>query len=171
MATKLDKLAYEPAIIPEYAYCLGGIVSAAKSYTENKTVYWVLPVIHNPVKGTSEKEAQQQKIDQHQKILQKIVRKLGGQSLSKGHPTYQDVLPGNKRGFVFIFSSKSYLTFESLLNFVKQQINGADAACKRAFIVGAFDGRCSFDKNSKMITLDCLTQEGTELIKELLEPV
>lgn len=168
MRSKLDLLTCESIITPEQAYCLGGIISAAKNYVDNGRTCWVLPVIHNPVKGREEKELQAQKIDQHRKILEKIVKKLSGKPLLKPHPAYRAVLPGNKRGFAFSFSTEQYLTFDELLDFVKRLINPAGNSIKQAFVIGAFDGRCSFDKNSKMITLDCLTQTGTEYIKELL---
>lgn len=170
MNSKLeDILTREPAITPEQAYCLGGIISAAKNYVvANERISWILPVIHNPVKGREEKEVQENKINQHQKTLKKIVKTLGGKPLLKPHPAYKEALPGNKRGFAFSFLTESYSTFDELLAFAKQLIDPADARIKQAFVIGAFDGRCSFDKNSKMITLDCLTQTGTEYIKELL---
>ena len=97
MRSKLDLLTCESIITPEQAYCLGGIISAAKNYVDNGRTCWVLPVIHNPVKGREEKELQAQKIDQHRKILEKIVKKLSGKPLLKPHPAYRAVLPGNKR--------------------------------------------------------------------------
>lgn len=168
MSSKLDVLTQETAISPEQAYCLGGIISAAKNYVDKGRTYWALPVIHNPVKGNEIKDAQTLKINRHKKALKQIVRELGGQSVSETKPEYRAVIPGNKRGFAFSFWTEQYVTFENLFAFVKQIINPADDHVKRAFVIGAFDGRCSFDKNSKMITLDCLTQTGTEYITDLL---
>lgn len=141
------------------AFCIGGIISSCDVHTnESGTSTWLLPVIHNPQKATPENLAI------HQKHLQKIFSKISSQLILKGETDYKKYMHLNKDGFVFLFKSDSIHTPQELINHFAHDILSSDETIRCAFLSGAFDGRSSWDKSRKMITLDKRNELCTQII-------
>ena len=128
------------------AYILGGIGSAC-SYNEEQSA-WLLPVIHNPGKGTSTD------LQSHQNSLKKILSGMYAKFIKKTDDNYKKYMQPNKQGFVFLVSSATIKTPENLIETFSEHIMIASEKVRCAFITGAFDGRSSLDKHTRMLSLD-----------------
>ena len=149
---------------PAEAFCIGGIISSCEVHTnENGTSLWVLPVIHNPQKATPEN------LSAHKKHLQKIFSKIPSQLISKGEADYKKYMQPNKDGFVFLFKSDNIHTPEDLINRFAHDILSSDESIRCSFLSGVFDGRSSWDKNGKMLTLDSRNELCTHTICSVID--
>lgn len=154
------------SLLPEEAYCLGGILSCCTIINERtgKTA-WLLQVIHNPSVITSQELKSQKRYVNH------IVSFLCGREIRKTQKNYSEFLPKNKKGFVYAFPSSSYTDESKLLTFINNQLKNVSFETKAFFLAGVFDGRSSWDKHSRKIVLDCITNDSADLIKHILDDI
>ncbi len=162
MSRSIDQFA--TPFSPAEAFCIGGIISSCDVHTnETGASTWVLPVIHNPQKATPEN------LSAHKKHLQKIFSKIPSQLILKGETDYRKYMQPNKDGFVFLFKSDIIHTPEELINRFAHDILSSDETIRCAFLSGAFDGRSSWDKSGKMITLDKRNELCTQTICSVID--
>lgn len=148
---------------PAEAFCIGGIISACDVHTnETGTSTWVLPVIHNPQKTTPEN------LSSHKECLGHVFADIPSETISKGEPDFTKYMQPNKDGFAFLFESKDLNTPEDLIQRFANDILSSDESIRCAFISGVFDGRSSWDKSGKMITLDSRNELCAETICSVL---
>ena len=149
---------------PEAAYCLGGIISSAEVHecADDRTA-WILPIRHNP------KQVSEQQLKLHQATINKIVTACSGSILSKQSQEYKKWFPQNKEGFAAVFYSNNQIEYNTLFSDINNLLSTASDTFKRIFLVGVFDGRCSWDKHAKKIVLDCNNHESAALFCRLLE--
>lgn len=149
---------------PAEAFCIGGIISSCDVHTnESGTSTWVLPVIHNPQKATPEN------LSAHKKHLENVYAEIPSITVSKGEPDFTKYMQPNKDGFVFLFESKDLDTPENLIQRFANDILSSEEFIRCAFISGVFDGRSSWDKSGKMITLDSRNELCAETICSILD--
>lgn len=149
---------------PAEAFCIGGIISSCDVHTnETGTSTWVLPVIHNPQKATSEN------LSAHKKHLENVFAEIPSITVAKGEPDFTKYMQPNKDGFVFLFESKDLKTPEDLIHHFSNDILLSEESIRCAFISGVFDGRSSWDKSGKMITLDSRNELCAETICSILD--
>ena len=149
---------------PAEAFCIGGIISACDVHTnETGTSIWVLPVIHNPQKATPES------LSAHKKHLENVCAESPTITVSKGESDFTKYMQPNKDGFVFLFESKDLNTPENLIQRFANNILCSEESIRCAFISGVFDGRSSWDKSGKMITLDSRNELCAETICSILD--
>lgn len=149
---------------PAEAFCIGGIISSCDVHTnESGTSTWVLPVIHNPQKATPEN------LSAHKKHLENVFAEIPSITVSKGDPDFTKYMQPNKDGFVFLFESKDLDTPENLIQRFANDILSSEEFIRCAFISGVFDGRSSWDKSGKMITLDSRNELCAETICSILD--
>ena len=149
---------------PAEAFCIGGIISACDVHTnETGTSIWVLPVIHNPQKATPES------LSAHKKHLENVFAEIPTITVSKGESDFTKYMQPNKDGFVFLFESKDLNTPENLIQRFANNILCSEESIRCAFISGVFDGRSSWDKSGKMITLDSRNKLCAETICSILD--
>lgn len=149
---------------PAEAFCIGGIISACDVHTnETGTSIWVLPVIHNPQKATPES------LSAHKKHLENVFAEIPTITVSKGESDFTKYMQPNKDGFVFLFESKDLNTPENLIQRFANNILCSEESIRCAFISGVFDGRSSWDKSGKMITLDSRNELCAETICSILD--
>lgn len=148
----------------ESAYCLGGIISANEiKACANGRFAMLLPIRHNP------KQVTPNQMQAHKKYITKICATCNGSILKPGTKSFEDWFPKNKDGFLAVFYSDAPLTYSDALLFTKDNIANAADPIKRAFLIGAFDGRCSWDKHARKIVLDCSDSHGADLICSILD--
>lgn len=148
---------------PAEAFCIGGIISSCDVHTnESGTSTWVFPVIHNPQKATPEN------LSAHKECLKNVFAEISSETVSKGEPDFTKYMQPNKDGFVFLFESKNLNTPEDLIQRFANDILSSDESIRCAFISGVFDGRSSWDKSGKMITLDSRNELCAETICSIL---
>lgn len=149
---------------PAEAFCIGGIISACDVHTnETGTSIWVLPVIHNPQKATPES------LSAHKKHLENVFAEIPTITVSKGESDFTKYMQPNKDGFVFLFESKDLNTPENLIQRFANNILCSEESIRCAFISDVFDGRSSWDKSGKMITLDSRNELCAETICSILD--
>lgn len=162
MSRSIDQ--FTTPFLPAEAFCIGGIFSSCDVHTtESGTSTWVLPVIHNPQKATPEN------ISAHKEHLENVFSEIPSEIISKGEPTFTKYMQPNKDGFVFLFESKDLNTPEELIQRFADDILSSNESIRRTFISGVFDGRSSWDKSAKMITLDSRNDLCTETICSVLD--
>ena len=154
----------------EVAYFLGGILAADESAIKNGIKYWIAPFRYNPTHiTTTEMEKHFNHvctIGQTLKCpvyMKDTVRQAGLDSGKFRHP-----------GFGAFFTSSGCEDLTTILTDVRMALSRSSAEVRRCFIVGAFDGRCSVDVNSKtgkhrFISLDCPNDTTGAFIKEIFE--
>ena len=149
---------------PAEAFCIGGIISSCNVHTnQTGTSIWALPVIHNPQKATPEN------LSIHKEHLKNIFSEISSVIISKGESNFTKYMQPNKDGFVFLFGSKNLNTPEELIQHFSNNILSSDETIRLAFISGVFDGRSSWDKSAKMITLDSRNNLCTKTICSVLD--
>ena len=144
-------------LINENAYFLGGIFAANESVTCNNVKYWIAPVRHNSGQITSEE------LEQHFLHVKKISEKLNNQTLMSNTIKSNGLDSGKfKRliGFGTFFKTTIDSSLEELIPEIRKVLFNSPNDVKRSFIVGMFDGRGSFDRNSqtgaiRYLSLDC----------------
>ena len=149
---------------PAEAFCIGGIISSCDVHTnETGTSTWVLPVIHNPQKATPEN------LSAHKKHLENVFAEIPLITVAKGEPDFTKYMQPHKDGFVFLFESKDLNTPEDLIQHFANDILLSEESIRCAFISGVFDGRSSWDRSGKMITLDSRNELCAETICSILD--
>ena len=149
---------------PAEAFCIGGIVSSCDVHRiDSRTSAWGLHVTHNPQKATPEN------LSMHKKYLQVIFSNIPSKVIVKGETDYKKYMRLNKDGFLFLFKSEIIHTPEDLIKHFTTDILSSDETIRCAFLSGAFDGRSSWDKSSKMITLDCCNELCQQTICSVID--
>ena len=118
----------------------------------------MLPVIHNPQKATPEN------LSAHKKHLENVFAEIPLITVAKGEPDFTKYMQPHKDGFVFLFESKDLNTPEDLIQHFANDILLSEESIRCAFISGVFDGRSSWDRSGKMITLDSRNELCAETI-------
>lgn len=150
------------------AYFLGMLISANEQIVINGRRYWIAPVRHNP------QEVQPEDLERHYNNVKTIARniELDQNVHMRGYFQANSVrLPSftSHKGFVTLVPQiKDQYSMQDLINDVSGVIKNASQEIKRSFLVGAFDGRSSYDKTYKMVSMDGTTVESMDLFEELL---
>jgi len=154
---------FKTPLSPNAAYCLGGIISAneIKSCSDGQYAM-LLPIRHNP------KQVNSKQIQIHKKHIDAISSTCNGLILKPNSKNFNSWFPKNKDGFLAVFYRDAVITYSDILAFATNNIINASLPIKQAFLVGAFDGRCSWDKRAKKIVLDCSDSDGADLICNIL---
>ncbi len=142
------------------AYNLGALLSGEKIVIENTltnetSTYWIAPIRHNPT------HYEHVDLEEHIKYIKDIASHLGKEKLTHmtDFLTQQGVkLPkfnAGKKGIVTLFKEQDpTYAINDFVSDIEQPLLGSDPDVIRAFLVGAFDGRSSYDKTAKYISLD-----------------
>lgn len=148
-------------LTPEAAYCIGAIVSSARIYAYKGKNFYLVTVRHNSNQATDDE------LKRHVSFLKRIAKKTKGKVFLKEELVKRKWFEKNKDGFAIVFSSTNNLTITEIVDAAHTLFQEADNSLKRAFLIGAFDGRGSWDRNLKKIVLDCST-EVKPLLNEML---
>jgi hypothetical protein len=157
-------------LINESAYFLGGIFAANESVISNNIKYWIAPVRHNNGYLTNEE------LEVHFSHVKRLSAKLLNQTLMAQTIRINGLDSGKFNrlvGFGTFFKSTNRTSLEALIPVVKKALFNSTDEVKRSFIVGMFDGRGSFDKNSKTgairyVVLDCENSTVGKFLCEVL---
>lgn len=153
-------------ITPEKAYFLGGLLVANEFYFNEGQNIWSVPIRHNPG------QVSQHDIKQHFDFLKIMSNDVGGKIFDSSVLGSNLGFSAGKKGFAILFQSSKYENLNVVLdNF--QIIQNSDKNIKRAFLIGAFDGRSSFDRdtvtgNIRNIAVDCDDKKVHDIISALL---
>lgn len=146
------------------AYCLGGIISANEiKDCKNGRFVALLPIRHNP------KQVSSKQLRLHQKYIANIISSCNGTIVKPTSSSFKSWFPKNKEGFLVAFYRNFHIDYSDILAFAENHLKNAPSTVKRAFLIGTFDGRCSWDKTTKKIVLDCSDSRGTDLICSILD--
>lgn len=135
------------------AYFLG-LLTAEETLEIDNELYWVAPVRHNPKYYTISE------LEQHYNNVKSLARSIHHHDLTimaesfkrSGNPIRKFNV--GKNGFATIF--KQIQSDYSTINFIQDisEILLSSPQLIRCFLVGTFDGRSSFDSNTKFISID-----------------
>ncbi len=136
------------------AYFLGGILSSMDFHKDADSEICLSTVRHNSGMASPEE------LEEHLSSLKKIAIATTGVYFSKQKLVEKRWFASNKLGFGFVFRSDNDVNIPDFLRVSEALLKFADGDILRAFLVGAFDGRASFDidrKNGKIryLALDC----------------
>lgn len=146
------------------AYCLGGIISADEiKDCKDGRFAMLLPIRHNP------NQVSTKLLKLHKKHITTIIGSCNGTMINPVSSSFKNWFPKNKEGFLVAFYRDFYIDYSDILTFAIDNIKNAPTSIKRAFLAGAFDGRCSWDKTTRKIVLDCSDSRGTDLICSILD--
>ena len=150
------------------AYILGLIISANEQMMIRGKKYWIAPVRHNST------EVLPEGLERHYNNVKAIARSMDLETNVQMRGYFQAngvKLPSftSHKGFVTIIPQiKDQYSIQDLISDVIDAIRASSSEIKRSFLVGAFDGRSSYDKTYKMISMDGTTTESMDLFEELL---
>ena len=158
-------------LINENAYFLGSIFAANESVICNNVKYWIAPVRHNSGQVTPEE------LEEHFSYVKKISEKLNKQTLMSNTIKTNGLDSGKFRrlqGFGTFFKTDINSSLEDFIPEIKKVLFESSKDVQRSFIVGMFDGRGSFDKNSKTgairyISLDCENSNVGHFLCDVLD--
>lgn len=140
-------------ITPEKAYFLGAILTANESYLQDNKKIWLAPVRHNPGQAT------EHDIKQHYNFLKIMSDNMNGNILSAEALGSNMGFSAGKKGFAALFESNTSTNLSTIIENIRTFYD-ANIIIKRALLIGAFDGRSSFDRNKQTgdirnIAVDC----------------
>lgn len=161
-------------LTPINAYFLGSILSANESYNFGEKVIWLSPYRHNYLGDKTEQNKLKESINEHKKIIKKLIKRSNGKVLSKEELRNHGWFPANKQGFGVIFENPLGITITELSDKASVLLNSANNEIKRCFLVGAFDGRASIDYDStrnvvRYLSLDCSDDSVSKLLNDTLQ--
>ena len=140
-------------ITSEKAYFLGAILTANESYIQDNKKIWLAPVRHNPGQATAHD------IKQHYNFLKIMSDNVSGDIISAEALGSNMGFSAGKKGFATLFESNTSINLSYIIENIRT-FDDADISIKRALLIGAFDGRSSFDRNKQTgdirnIAVDC----------------
>ncbi|MGH0508494.1 hypothetical protein ACQVN8_11865 [Bacillus paranthracis] len=151
------------------AYFLGLLMADEKISWNDKT-YWISPVRHNPT------HFEQSDLEAHYTIVKKLAKSLNKQDFTRFisfYKAYGVKFPkfnAGKNGFVTIFEQKvATYSLDDLIEDTRETLLSSIPQVKKAFLVGVFDGRSSYDKTYKLIALDIENMNLINLLSEMFE--
>jgi hypothetical protein len=158
-------------LTPETAYFLG-LLQADEREVIGDTVYWVAPIRHNP------KHFEINDLEQHYSAVKQIAKVVHKEEFT--HMT--DFLKQQgaelkkynlgKKGIVTLFEEKiPNYDIDTLIRNIEEPLLSSDPTIVRAFLVGVFDGRGSYDKTAKFIALDYDNGNFIKLVEKCLKIV
>lgn len=152
----------------EAAYFLGGIYAADEHIGGNQK-YWAAPVRYNPQYSTSVETAE------HFDFVTRISSSVRGytemKELIKGTPL--DSGKNRLPGFSTFFKETTLHDLNVEIPNLKAALDSSQRPVKRAFILGAFDGRGTPDVSAakgviRYLSLDCPTDEIGSFLSDVL---
>lgn len=154
----------------EVAYFLGGILAADENKIKNGQAFWIAPFRSNPGYATATQ------IEAHYNHVQSINGNLHGYIYMRDTIKAAGLDSGKffrMLGFGAFFASQNCESIEQKIPEIRQALTLASPEVKRCFIVGAFDGRGSIDRNPannkiRYLVLDCPNNSTGTLLKDLL---
>ncbi|MDZ4481606.1 hypothetical protein [Bacillus cereus] len=153
------------------AYFLGLLMADEKISWNNKT-YWISPVRHNPT------HFEQSDLEEHYNIVKKLARSLNKQdfthfiSFYKAHGVKFPKFNAGKNGFVAIFEQKIIdYSLNDLIQHIKEPLLASTLQVRKAFLIGVFDGRSSYDKTYKLISLDIENENLINLLSQIFKQI
>lgn len=147
-------------LTPEAAYCMGSIVFQPKQFFIGEEEVWLCSVVHNPRMATANE------LETHFEMLSAIAKKTSGTVYRKVQMKEYGWYKNKRDVFAIVFRTDKPIPRSELIQKTKQIIAGADQSIVRAFLVGAFDGRSSWDK-ANYFTLDA-PAETEDLMRQAL---
>lgn len=149
------------------AYFLG-LLMADEQIIINGERYWIAPVRHNP------KQYDDVELEQHYSIVKALGEDLNKSGLTHFISYYKnrgvtfEKFNAGKNGFVTLFKQlKADYSLDELIGDIQEGLRNSSGQVKRAFLVGVFDGRSSYDKTYKFISLDIENDKLVVLLDNL----
>jgi len=157
-------------VLEERAAYVLGLIMANERFNVNNKVYWQASIRHNP------KQVEDIDLQAHLKSIQNICSVLGIDNNFQLIEYYKqrniniEKYSAGKRGIIGAIqeTSKGY-TITDLINDIKEALLLSKPPIRQAFLVGVFDGRSSYDKTAKFISLDCDSDEIAKFLSEILK--
>lgn len=153
---------------PSAAYVIGLLLCDEQFY-HNGRRFWQASIRHNPRQATTEE------LQQHLEQVRLIVQELGLANSFNLIPFYKQRninIVKYSAGKIGIIGAIEQLiqeyNIENLLQDITQPLLNSNNEIKRAFLVGVFDGRSSYDKTAKFISLDFNNDSVCELLLTIL---
>lgn len=154
----------------QVAYFLGGIYASEEQVIASGIRYKVDPVRYNYNAAT------EMEIAQHYELVRDIAVQVNGQTVMVENIRGTALDSGKNRmpGFATFFRSTTLIDLVDLIPSLKTALYDSPWSVKRAFLVGAFDGRSSADINKKnysirYLSLDCITDAAASFLSETVE--
>lgn len=141
----------------ELAYFLGGIYTANESVRcDSGQIYWAVPVRYNS------NQASQGQVMEHYDFVRRIAESVGGYTVSQENleEPLTCFYSNGPRGFVTIFLSTGLSNLSEGIEDLVRTLQESSESVKRAFILGAIDGRGTPDlsihkQTLRYISTDC----------------
>lgn len=150
------------------AYFLG-LLMADEQIALNKEVYWIAPVRHNP------KQYDDINLEEHYNNVKILADAINKKDLTHFISYYKNYgvkfkkFNAGKNGFVTLFKQLTeQYTLDDLINDIHNSLKHSSNSVKRAFLVGTFDGRSSYDKTYKFISQDIDNNTLINLLSDTL---
>lgn len=144
----------------EIAYFLGGIYAANENVESGGNVYWTAPVRYNPKYST------QREIAEHFETVSSLSRSVNGITIMVDNIRNTSLDSGKNRlpGFCTFFESNNLDNLIDEIPNLTRALQSSSDNVKKAFILGAIDGRGTPDIKIergiiRYITIDCPTNE------------
>lgn len=152
----------------ETAYFLGMLLADEQIEFQND-IYWQASVRHNPTHFT------QQQLEDHLIFIKRIARSLGKESVTHLTDFYKDqgvpIMKFNagKKGIVTLFKQTAAIySIDDFIQDITVPLLNSGEDVQRAFLVGVFDGRGSYDKTAKFIVVDYDGENTEGLMRRVL---
>ncbi|MET3682930.1 hypothetical protein ABID56_001020 [Alkalibacillus flavidus] len=150
------------------AYFLGLLLADESIALEGRT-HWIAPVRHNP------KKYDMTSLEHHYYLVKSLSEQIGKENKTFFIDYFKSIgvkfskFNAGKYGFVTLFEqTEDEYTLEKLVDDIFQPLKNSSHTVLQAFLVGCFDGRSSYDKTYKFISLDIQNQNLFNLIAELI---
>lgn len=150
------------------AYFLGLLLADERTKINNK-VFWQAPVRHNPT------HFNYHDLEEHYNFIKEIAEFLGKDGVSQLTDFFKEQgipiskFTAGKKGIVTLFEQiNDGYDVSNLINDILEPLRNSADLVKRAFLVGVFDGRGSYDKTAKFIALDYDSNDVREIVAIIL---
>ena len=155
-------------LTPEIAYFLG-LLLANERTSIGGNVYWLAPVRHNPKKFTMPD------LRNHFNTVCTIAAKLNHTGYThmvqtlRSHGIRTKKFNAGKNGFVTLFKQTTVgYTIDELVDDISAPLLKSPSHVCRAFLIGVFDGRSSYDKTAQYISIDLEERCSKDLVEQVL---
>ncbi|WP_102346374.1 hypothetical protein [Bacillus sp. Marseille-P3661] len=150
------------------AYFLG-LLMADEQVILNDEKYWIAPVRHNP------KQFNPVELEEHYNIVKSLAVEINKAEFTHFISYYKErgvkfkKYNAGKDGFVTLFKQEEVeYSLDDLIDDISFGLQNGSSSIKRAFLVGVFDGRSSYDKTYKFIAMDIENDSLIELLGGIL---
>ena len=152
-------------------YILGLLINNEKFFNQyNNITYWQASIRHNP------KQVTINELESHLNLIRKIAQKVGMDTQFNVVDFYKqrDIkiqkFNAGKQGIIgAITQIEPNYEFNKFISDIKVPLLNSPIEIKKAFLCGVFDGRSSYDKTAKFISLDFEGEDVGELLCQLFE--